>query len=349
MKKRFCLPGIFILLFALSVQCAFADDTGTLALKLNARPLETKAVIHEGSLYLPLRPVSESLGYEVKWTQGDQTVMISAKDKVILLNFKDGKMAVDDHDSYITEGPLFIKGKTYMRADFFSDHLSLQVQWDQTKGEVALNSIKENAVSIRTVKEYSETEGLKSTVQYPVLDGLENKSVQDEMNAHFKQLADQAYQEGVGNAAELAPYVREYPDMPGQCETYFNYQIKYNRNDVIGLVFQNYQYSGGAHGGTLQTSYTINLKTGIQYALKDLFQENTDYVSLISDQVKKQLEERDLAEALFEPFDKIGENQSYYLSNNGVVVYFQQYEILPYAAGIQEFTVDASSLNSLFQ
>ncbi|MHC1772188.1 MAG: stalk domain-containing protein [Flexilinea sp.] len=348
MKKQLWLAGFIFLFLSLSRQNIFAADTGSPAIRLNDTRLETNAVIEEGYLYLPVRAIGESLGYDVNWSQKDRSMAISSKDKVISLNFEESKIMVNDHDTYMPDNPVVINGITFIRADFFSDNLGLKVQWDKEKNTVLLSSIKENAITINTVKTASETSALKSTIQYPVIEELGNREVQDKINAIFKQLADDAAQQGVKNAADLAPYILEFPDMPGQCETYFNYQVKYNQNDVISLIFLNYQFAGGAHGSTLQTAYTVNLKTGKQYTLKDLFKENTDYVSIFSDNVKIQLAERDLTSILFEPFNKINENQSYYLSNNGVVVYFQQYEILPYAAGIQEFTVDYSLLNSLF-
>ena len=44
---------------------------------------------------------------------------------------------------------------------------------------------------------------------------------------------------------------------------------------------------------------------------------------------------------------RISENQSFYLSGNGIVIYFQEYEILPYVAGIQKFNIDYETLSKL--
>lgn len=128
------------------------------------------------------------------------------------------------------------------------------------------------------------------------------------------------------------------------CGAYFDYTIAYNQKDILSIVFQDYQFAGGAHGGINQFAYTVNLKTGQFYELKDFFKEGTDYMNVINQAVKAGLDERDLTAALFEPFTSIREDQGFYLSNDGLVVYFQQYEILAYAAGIQEFTVDYDGL-----
>jgi hypothetical protein len=269
-------------------------------------------------------------------------------EKNILLNFKEGKIKINDHEYYMTDSLRTIKGKTYMRADFFSDNLALKVQWDRSQGKVILNGIRENDISINTIKEASENSALKITVQYPKIDGLKNKQVEEDVNALFKNSAENAAKVGKKNAADLAEYARLYGGgSPNPCETYFNYQIKYNQNNIMSVVFLDYQYAGGAHGITVQSTYTINLKTGNHYTLKDMFKKNADYVSVISKGVKTQLDERNLTSALFAPFVKISENQYYYLSNNGVVVYFQDYDILPYAAGIQEFSIDFSVLDKL--
>ncbi len=353
MKKRFFLSGAIILLIVLGAQYSFAAaySTGTSpasdnpSIILNTSPLEATALINDGGLYLPVRAISEALGYTVSWSQETRTVGLSTADKTISMNLKDAVIKVGDHDYYIQDSPIIINGRTFASADFFSENLALEVNWDKALGKVMLTDIPENAIIIKTTRIATETKALKQTIQYPVISGLENSQVQDQINGIFRKAAEDAAREGVKNAADLAPFVAQYPDMPSQCETYFNYHIKYNQNNTLSLIFLNYQYSGGAHGGTLQTSYTFNLKTGSQYGLKDLFKAGTDYVTIISDSIKKQLVEKDLVSLLFEPFTKIRDDHSYYLSGNGVTVYFQQYEIMPYVAGIQAFTTDYALLN----
>lgn len=95
---------------------------------------------------------------------------------------------------------------------------------------------------------------------------------------------------------------------------------------------------------TVQSSHTFNLKTGQVYTLKDLF-DGDDYVAIINREIKKQIREKRLAEALFEPFQSIKANQDFYLTNNALVVYFQLYEYFPYAFGIPEFKISTGHLS----
>jgi len=80
---------------------------------------------------------------------------------------------------------------------------------------------------------------------------------------------------------------------------------------------------------------------------------DADYVSFISDTVRNAIDERVkegiLPDYSIAPFKTIKDDQDFYLSNNVVVVYFQQYEYWPYAAGIQEFPVEFSALKDMLK
>ncbi len=211
----------------------------------------------------------------------------------------------------------------------------LIVEWDKDGRLVRLQGVEENPIVISTKKEEAETETLKLTLQYPELKGLENTEVQNKLNSLFAELAAAAKARGYENAQYLG---EEQLKHHIKAETYFNYQVTYNRNGLLSIVFIDYQYGGGAHGMTVQSSYTFDVKTGKKYELKDFFDDGSDYIAIISDEVKRQIEEKGLM--LLTPFNAIRPDQDFYLSNNGLVVYFQLYEYLPYAYGIPEFIVE---------
>jgi hypothetical protein len=56
-----------------------------------------------------------------------------------------------------------------------------------------------------------------------------------------------------------------------------------------------------------------------------------------------------LLSLLFEPFTGMNLSEPFYLSKNGFVVFYQQYEILPYSEGIQEFQVDYNLLEDILR
>ncbi|TEB07692.1 Anti-sigma-V factor RsiV [Pelotomaculum schinkii] len=360
MTKKAIMMGVIISLILAMPAYGFTAKKMQAAIVLDNAKIEACAYIFGGDIYLPLRAVGEALGYEIQWSEKDKTVSVSKTGKNIMIDMNNDKITVDDHVCYMSgdysgkgfNGGTTIGDRVYMRTDFFSDNFGLKVQWDGLNGIIQLESVIENAISIKTVKEASETDKIKVTLQYPQVDGLADKTVQDSINSIFEKSATDARNEGLKNAEEMEKVVASgYTGTLNKCETYFDYRLKYNQNGLLSVVFMDYQYAGGAHGLMVQSSHTFDLKTGEEYRLKDLVKSDADYVSLINNTVRNEINNRVKEGMLSEnaPFKTIKDEQDFYLSNNAVVVYFQQYEYWPYAAGIQEFPVEFSALKEMLK
>ncbi len=117
------------------------------------------------------------------------------------------------------------------------------------------------------------------------------------------------------------------------------FESTYNEACIISLYFDNYQYTGGAHGLTIRTSQTWNLRTGQMIKLKELYKCAGDYRRYIKDKIIEMI--RANPELYFENYEELVEQtfniNSFYCTPQGVVIYFQQYDIAPYSSGIREF------------
>jgi hypothetical protein len=345
--------GVIITLMLSVCASAFAATDSQPAIMLDGTNIEAVASVDKGNVYLPLRAVGEALGYEVQWSENDSTISVSRPEKDVIIDLINYKVTANDHAYYMGDYTI-IEDRTHLGTDFFSENLGLRVGWDRENGIIHLESVHENAISIKTIKEASETDIIKTTLQYPQIDDLDDKTVQDRINSIFSKKAEEARNEGLKNADEMEKAMASgYTGNPNKCETYFDYRLKYNQNGLLSVVFLDYQYSGGAHGLTVQSSHTFDLKTGEEYRLKDLVISDADYVAFISNIVKAEIDARIkegvLPDYSIAPFEAIKEDQDFYLSNDAVVVYFQQYEYFPYAAGIQEFPVEFSALKDILK
>ncbi|MFV0344344.1 MAG: RsiV family protein [Anaerocolumna sp.] len=105
--------------------------------------------------------------------------------------------------------------------------------------------------------------------------------------------------------------------------------------------------------------YHINKKTGEVFDLKDVFAENTDYVTLLSDNMKKQMVEnmaKDEMISYFYGLEDVGDlnfvaikpDQNFYFSPDGeLVLVFDKYEIAPGYMGEVEFTIPSDVINDV--
>lgn len=352
MARRFFGVGMVILLLimAMPAYCAASTDKGP-EIVLDGTKIEAVACIDKGNVYLPLRAVGEALGYEVLWSGIDNTVSVIGTGKNIMIDLNNQQITADGH-SYYVDSELIV-GRLYLESDLFSSELGLAVRWDRKNKAIQLERVEKNLISVETIKEVAETDEIRITLQYPQIDGLTNETVQDGINRMFKEAADEARQEGLKNAEEKEKASASGYGSPNRYETYFDYSLKCNQKGLLSVVLMNYQYTGGGHGSMVQSSYTFNLNTGEEYKLKDLFKDDVDYVAYINNTVKDTIVERVRGEILpeytIEPFETIRDDHDFYLSNDGVVIYFQQYEHWCYAAGIQEFPVEYTTLRDMLK
>ncbi|MFD2117805.1 DUF3298 domain-containing protein [Paenibacillus yanchengensis] len=130
-----------------------------------------------------------------------------------------------------------------------------------------------------------------------------------------------------------------------RAEMYGFFEVKNNQKDVLSVSLINYAYTGGAHGATIEKSYTFQASTGHAYTLKQLFKPGADYVKALSEPIKRAIKERNIE--TFEPFQAIRPDQDFYLADRSIVIYFQQYEIAPYVYGLLYFPISIYELTDI--
>jgi len=164
MNKKVII-GAIILFILFMPAFGFAAVNDRPAIELNGIEIQAVAYIDGGNVYLPLRAVGEALGYKIDWSEKECTVSVSRPGKNIMIDLKNNKVTANDHVCYLSgdcsgtaaDGGIIVGDRTYMGAGFFSANLGLKVSWDRQGGKVELESVKENAISIKTAKEASET------------------------------------------------------------------------------------------------------------------------------------------------------------------------------------------------
>lgn len=133
---------------------------------------------------------------------------------------------------------------------------------------------------------------------------------------------------------------REMPKM----EAYSLYEV-FDTEELISVPMTYYQYTGGAHGLTTKISYNYELKTGEEIKLNNLFKDGFNYKDIIDKIIKDDIaKEPSLYFNNGAMFKGVNGEQAYYLSRDGIIIYFQQYEIAPYSSGIREFKISYSVL-----
>lgn len=213
--------------------------------------------------------------------------------------------------------------------------------------EVAADT-KSEEIKVNVTSEFisEETESLSVDMQIPVLNGHIDKAIETKLNSMFKN-------DAVGIKASLEKDAKAALEDSKNYDIEFrkylaasSYKVYYNRNEFLSLVVTHYIYTGGAHGMSYVKGYNIDLKTGKDYSLQEIFEEGYDYKKVIDEIVleKMKADRETYFEEAITNFKGITKNHPYYIENGNLVVYFGEYEIAPYAAGLQEFRIPFSAL-----
>ncbi len=301
---------------------------------------------------VPLRAVAEAMGMAVTWEPVERKVTVSGGGLDLNLKIEQDIAYNGEQELYITPAPIIRDSVTYVPVRFLADGLGFTVDWAPGSRSVSLARTMQNPVRFYTVTDVRAVGNLMIDIRTPRIDGLQedaiNESAKSAFNLYFEKRAADWLEQALKNRAELDNSTTDPRDTT-QVETtaMSRYRITYNRNDLVCVVLTEYEYTGGAHGMTYQSSYIINIKTGEVYSLADLFEEGSDYVSQINAHVKRGFTDRGLDIVLLEPFESISPDEDFYLYGNDLVIYFQLYEYTPYAAGFQEFAIPLNSLEGV--
>ncbi len=214
-------------------------------------------------------------------------------------------------------------------------------------------------VGVVTFRNYSyETDRNMADIDVPEIqigDQTEDQAVQDtlnrtaeEINEEIKKISDELIAEFEAGLA----YEEGYQDVLVKGEVLTTTQ------DYFTLKLMCYQ--GAGSGYAWNYFYTIDLNTGKRLELKDLFAEDADYITAISDNIKEQMQaQMDADESVVYwlnydieewNFKSITDETSFYLNEKGnIVIGFNEGDVAPMYMGTVEFEIPAEVLEGLWK
>lgn len=197
-----------------------------------------------------------------------------------------------------------------------------------------------------STKEYQEKSGLiekveikhtdeciEINVNYPKIIDKKSENINQEIvtwtDAWIKEVKD-----------VLEDYKKSGYICNSKFELFSNYYITKESKDILSFYIDYYQFAGGAHGSTTRKAYVIDRKLGKKLVIKELFKEGYDYKTVIDEEIKRQISQD--KERYFDggaTYKGITNDVKFYIKGKNLVVYYDQYEIAPYASGIPEFNI----------
>lgn len=181
----------------------------------------------------------------------------------------------------------------------------------------------------------------ETTAEHAVQENMEQST--DEINAEIQEITDKL----------IAEFETNLKEEQGYQDVIVKSEVLDTTQDYFTLKLICYQ--GAGSGYEWHYYYTIDLKTGERLQMRDIFKEGTDFITPISENIKKQMQEQMSADENVMywlndeieewNFKSITEETSFYLNENGhVVICFDEGEVAPMYMGCVEFEIPAEVL-----
>ena len=203
----------------------------------------------------------------------------------------------------------------------------------------------ENTRIVDKVIEKKE-DNISFDVVIPEINGLNNQEKEKEINSKINNYTEDWLNEIEEVAKE---YFADGIEVSFPYEANSRYVVTRNDVNIISFYIDYYQFTGGAHGITRRVPYTIDVESGEVLEISSLFNDKFDYKSVIDNEIRRQInEEEDKYFDKGKMFKGIDDTQKFYISDSDLIIYFNQYEIAPYSAGIIEFNIPISLFEDNF-
>ncbi|UKS26566.1 stalk domain-containing protein [Paenibacillus sp. HWE-109] len=290
----------------------------------------------DGDTYVGLAFLSQKLGLTTAWDEATKTVTVSAPNKKMSMMNQSTQYSMNGREFFKPLPPVIVDGTTYLPLRLLLEQMGYQIGYNDQNHVVSITKIQENELTLTNKSDSKKiTDNQNITIDYPQIEGWANSAASAKINT-FIQSEIEKYKDAANK--ELSKSGNEYPYSMD-----VNYQITYNQKHKLSLYFEVYTFTGGAHGFTTHDAHTFDLDTGNELSLQQVTSTNTNYKTIINQEIKKQLKERQLESDLLEPFESIRDDQGFYLKDDTVVVYFGLYEYVPYVMGILGFPIPLSA------
>jgi hypothetical protein len=192
--------------------------------------------------------------------------------------------------------------------------------------------------------ETSQVPAYTLKAQIPALQDSDDPRVMN-FNNEMTQLTQEEIAKFMDNVVQVQP-------SPGASGSFYDQQYKLFSppGNLISLKFVIMIYiQGAAHPGTHMRTVTYDLEAGVDVKMSQLFLTGSDYLDRIANYCISQLLTRGIGfEATSSGAQPLTENYgNWNITQEGLLITFDEYQVAAYAAGPQEVIVPYSELQSV--
>lgn len=195
------------------------------------------------------------------------------------------------------------------------------------------------AVTLKNIKSTKKVKAYTYEIDIPRMENGEKK-YRDLFNQKMLKFKENIILNINKDAKAIGDYIKDKNFRQYMYTT--NFKV-YNTNmGLQSIVFTNYNYTGGAHGNTELTAYTINEKTGEFVDIQKFLQQPER--KILIEKIKKEMM-KNKAKYFSENMNNLTlDGTTIYFDKDEIVVVYGLYSIAPYSSGMPTFRFKAKEI-----
>lgn len=264
------------------------------------------------------------------------------------LNVDKSKIKINKNTNYIiSDGGIVIYFNPY-RSSKTNAIYEFKIPVEIFKNKIRTVGTNRIVANVDTQTLTKNTEYINSIINIPIII-TSNKDIEKYINDKIRNDIMNFYNQAQQEAKE---YLGKIPSKDEKFVANVNYEVKKNSDNVLSIIVRYYKYSGGAHGYYEDVPYNLDMINGKLLQLNELFKQNSEYKNVIDSEIRKQIEsiiKNDKEYKDVYQFEGIKSDNKFYIQDDNVIIYFDLYEIAPYAAGQPEFFINSSVINHILK
>lgn len=259
MNKKQKISSALILSLCLINSVSAAESLKDIKIEINGKSVisDVAPFIDNNRTLVPIRVISENLGYSVNWDNQTRKVTVKNNDKSIELTIGRKDVNVNGNKSSIDVAPIIKNERTFVPLRFISESFDNDVNWDNNTRTVKINK-KENITSNMSNKTNSIIDDTNNIPQ-----NSNSKKQYIDYSEHNRKVVEDYYNgQKHNNYNYQSNYIPETSPTPKQNTYISDNDILKNIRDNVKINSQLIQaptVSGLDFVGTLKnnTDYTI--------------------------------------------------------------------------------------------
>ena len=200
-----------------------------------------------------------------------------------------------------------------------------------------LASCEKNAVKIKTSINSYETDNEIVYIELPKIDGLKDEKFEDELNSEYEKRYEEMLNSYLNNSE------KSKNERTKKSELIVKQRVSYNKNNLVSIVSERYEYTDGFNGQSVRYVNNIDTKNNKKLLLADIFNDDA-YREMLNQRLEKISLDEKYSDLWERPKITDKQNEYFYFTDKGLVIFYPPYELSYYSRGFVEFTIPYEDL-----